>query len=357
MYETMRKQLFLIFTACFSFVFSTYAQDSVKVEAKTEKPVEKTEFVPGGKVEGKIFADFHSVFEGDESEYAFDVTRAYFGYKYEISENFTAKVKLDFGHEDFLLVDGSDTTAKTKLFAYVKNANVKYKKGNFELNFGLIDLYQHKAAESQWGYRYIYKSFQDKHGFSKSADLGVNFKYKFIDQVSADLSISNGEGYKSLQTDEYFKTGLGINIVPVEHLLVRIYGDFMPESDSVTSASFSGFAGYNLKGKFRIGAEYAYKANPKGKVDHTISGLSAYTTYYIMANLNVFARYDFVTSNQLDGEDDIWNADDDGSAVIGGFEFVPVKNVNLSVNAQYWKPYLDDVDSELGIYLNTQIKF
>ena len=55
---------------------------------------------------------------------------------------------------------------------------------------------QFKYQESIWGYRYMYKTFQDENKFGSSADLGVNGEIKVTENLKINLFVLNGEGYK-----------------------------------------------------------------------------------------------------------------------------------------------------------------
>lgn len=325
-----------------------------------ESTPEKKEFTPSSKVSGKIFANFHSTMEGDSiTEHAFELVRAYFGYKSQFHENWSAQVKLDIGN-----FEQSEYSIYMR-YAYFKNAYLKYNKGKLSTYFGLIDLYQHKTQEKFWGYRYIYKSFQDKHKFSKSADIGVSAHYKFFDKLSADLTISNGEGYKATQNDKIFKYALGVTINPVDDLTVRIYGDYLKGDDNVFSAS--GFAGYKFSKKFRLGVEGNAKLNAKGD-DKNQTGLSTYTTYGLTDKLEVFARFDALRSNLVDVttveedgtevvEEEPWNLKKDGSAILAGLQYKPMKKVKLSLNGQSWIGYAENSKDKYWMYLNVEVKF
>lgn len=110
-------------------------------------------FKPSGKVYGKVFSNFHYQLFSDEQKSAFAVDRAYFGYEYFLSEEFTVNLKLDIGSPN-----QNSQYDILKRYAYFKNAALIYTKKNLQISFGLIDLYQFKVQEKFWGHRYIYKS-------------------------------------------------------------------------------------------------------------------------------------------------------------------------------------------------------
>lgn len=301
---------------------------------------EKKEFVPSGKPFVKIFSNGHSTFIDGENTSAFEVQRAYFGYSYSLSENFSAKLTLDVG-------DPKDD-GKLEMTAYLKNAALEYKTGNLKVNFGLIGLYGFKAQEKQWGYRYIYKSFQDEHKFGSSADLGVSAVYKFADFLSADVMVINGEGYKKNQSDNTYKGALGVTVTPVKNLNLRIYYDYMRKNEAQQTIAL--FAGYKAD-KFRVGAEYNILKNNDYIKENDLNGISFYTTIVASKKLNFFGRFDSLTSK------DGWNEASDGQAYIVGLEYKAAKGVKISPNYKGWNPSLKDAPMVSSAYLNLEISF
>jgi len=310
---------------------------------------EENLFKPSGKMYGTVFSNFHYQIT-DENESAFAVERAYFGYKYFLSENFTMNLKLDIGSPN-----QESPYDILKRYAYFKNAALIYKKDKFTVSFGLIDLYQFKVQEKFWGHRYIYKSFMDQHKFGASADLGVSTEFQFNEFISADLTIMNGEGYNQLQTDNTYKTGLGVTIIPIEGLTARFYVDYTEQDEIQTT--WSGFLGYDLKKIAKIGAEYNYQINNRYNSDHNLHGFSTYASYNVFEKWELFARYDKLWSNTIEEEPYDWNIDKDGSALIAGIEYSPIKNIKIAANYQDWYPYAQNLENESYFYLNLEYKF
>ncbi len=298
------------------------------------------EFNPGGKTSVKIFSNFNTTFSDRESQSVFEIKRAYFGYNYNFSKNFSGKITLDVGNPG---VGGLQMTA------YLKNAMMTYKNNGLTINFGLIGLLQFKAQEKNWGYRYIYKSFQDEHKFGSSADLGVNIAYKVDKHLSFDLTIANGEGYKKIASDSSLRYGFGVSINPVKELTLRGYYDFI-KKDEANQQSWSFFAGYKAK-DFTLGAEYNRQLNHKHHDGENLSGFSAYATYKVNSRFKVFGRYD-----DLSSVEDDWNIEKDGSTIIAGFEYAPVKGIKISPNYQGWNPKDNSKKYMTGIFMNLEIK-
>ncbi len=311
---------------------------------------QENEFKPSGHVYGKVYSNFHYQLFMEDGESAFAVDRAYFGYEYFVSEEFTVNLKLDIGSPN------QDSQYDIlKRYAYFKNAALIYKKDHLKVSFGLIDLMQFKIQENFWGHRYIYKSFMDNHKFGSSADLGASLSYKFNDIVSADFTVMNGEGYDQLQADNNYKSGLGVSIFPIKGLTTRIYVDYTEQSEIQTT--WSGFIGYDFKKIAKLGVEYNYQVNNKYKTDHDLHGFSTYASYNVSKKWELFGRYDKLWSNKIDGEEYDWNINKDGSAIIAGIQFKPHKNINIAANYQDWYPYAKNMDNESYFYLNLEYKF
>lgn len=316
-----------------------------------------------GTVYGKVFANFHTSTTDFGSANALAIDRAYFGYKTKIDENFSAAIKLDVGADP-----NFDDDLDFSRYMYLKDAYLQYKVGKLTLKGGLAGTFQFKTQEKFWGYRYIFKSYQDAYKFGSSADIGIYASYKFSDMVTVDYAIMNGEGYKKVQADSIFKHALGLTLKPVDFLTLRAYSDVLDVADTARQVTASFFAGAKFD-KFSIGAEYNYQMNNKVKADYDFSGFSVYATYKAMDKLKVFGRFDQLSSSEF--EEDVtddngvvtgtkmvaWNKKKDGSFIIAGVEYSPAKKVNLALNYQH-KLQADDKYDDTGfIYVNLQFAF
>jgi len=302
-----------------------------------------------GTVSAKIYTHFNYSLDKSNPATAFEVRRAYFGYKRELDKHFSAEVKLDIGS-----VDDRSEYSLIYRYSYFKNAYLSYQKGNIKTWFGLMDMLQFKVQEKFWGYRYLYKSYMDEYRFGSSADLGAGIQYSPSKKFTADLVLSNGEGYKNLQFDNIYRVGAGITLQPMPGLTLRTY--YTIHTSEVHQMIFSGFIGYRFE-KFRIGGEYNHQLNYKFNQDHDRFGYSLYSTYEISDRWEVFARYDQLYSNILSEEDQPWNLSNDGSAIISGVQYSPANFVNFSLNYQDWVAYARNGGSEPFLYLNIEIVF
>lgn len=299
--------------AAILFFSSSYAQDNTETYKPTGKP-----FI-------KVFTNFHSTFTDGANHNAFDFTRGYLGYGFNLSEKFSGKLTLDIGDPG---------VGKLQLTAYLKNAYFQYKSGRFTTRFGMIGSNQFNLQEKQWGNRYLFKSFQDAYNFGPSADLGIFASYQFHEVVGADVMIANGEGYKTLEIDSVLKYAVGVTITPVKGLNLRGYFDIMGQDSAQQTLSF--FAGYS-RGNFDVGAEYNLQNNHSRINKQNFKGMSFYGSYQFKV-VKVFARYDQLSSDKIGSATDPWNYKKDGQEIIAGLEFVPVKHIKISPNYQGWIP-------------------
>jgi hypothetical protein len=328
-------------TSCLLFVLSLstflFAQEE---ESETSKP---------RNVSAKIYTHFNYSLDPNNHASAFEVRRAYFGYKRELDKHFSAEVKLDIGS-----VDDRSEYSLIHRYTYFKNAYLSYQKGSVKTWFGLMDMLQFKVQEKFWGYRYIYRSYMDEYRFGSSADLGAGIQYSPSEKFTTDLVLSNGEGYKNLQFDNIYRLGAGITLQPVPGLTLRTY--YTIHTSEVHQMIFSGFVGYRFE-KFRIGGEYNHQLNYKFNQDHDRYGYSLYSTYVFSDKWEIFARYDQLYSNILPEQDKPWNLSDDGSAIISGVQYSPAEFVNFSLNYQDWVAYARNGGSEPFLFLNIEVVF
>jgi hypothetical protein len=306
---------------------------------------QKESFKPEGKGIVTIFSNFNSSTSDGTTASEFDLKRVYLGYQIQLSENLLGKVVFDVGDPG---------VGSLQMTAYVKNASINYSKDQLSASFGMISTTQFKVQEKFWGKRYIEKSVQDFSKMGSSADLGFSAKYEFNNLLSADLIVINGEGYKTMQSDEYLKTGLGISLNPINKLTVRGYYEFMGQDE--TQTTFSGFIGYTEK-NWSLGAEYDVQNNVDYTADKSFTNTSVFTNISLSDPLNIFARYDLISSNTLTDEAAAWNLSNDGAQVIAGIEYSPVKGLKIAPNYRLWSSADDSIDPTHQFYVNLEIKF
>ena len=310
------------------------------------------EFKPSGSPFAKIYFNYHADLSGYGT--GFEIQRAYFGYKYSMSEAFSGHITLDVGSPDVEVNDSVTVGTSLEMTAYLKTAAVAYSKGNLKIEAGLIGLQQFKLQENFWGRRYIYKSFQDWTKMGPSADLGAMISYRFSDLLSADITIRNGEGYKKLQSDKVLNTGLGITLTPLKGLFIRGFYDYIDKD--VPQYTLASFVGYK-NDFFSLGAEHNIQFN-YGNVDgRNLMGFSVYAGVNVSKKAELFGRFDNLGSNQLEGTAENWNKGKDGNLIITGIQYTPIKNVDVAIDYQGYLYSDKDKDPKNLVYLNFQYVF
>ncbi len=206
------------------------------------------------------------------------------------------------------------------------------------MSVGLVNLKQFSEQENCWGHRYVFKSFQEEYGIVFCEDIGLVAGYEFSPVISADIAFTNGEGRKFKNMDNRYKYGAGITLKPLKGLILRLYGDIydIPKylEDNMVKRdkqySIASFAGYANK-YFSIGVEYNRVFNYKFDSKQDANGYSAYTTINITPKMHIYGRFDyFDTAGNM-------KYDNEGHAIICGFEYSPIKQIRISPNYQSWK--------------------
>jgi len=332
----MRKVLITLIVFCLGLV--SFSQES-------------EEFKPSGKIIARGFFDYSTDFD---KESGFDITRAFLGYKYQITPTLSGQV----------IIDGAAGNKNDRLEVYVRNAFINWADYGFNVNVGLTGLLQFSLQEKYWMHRYVMKSFQDLNKMAPSVDLGFTAEYDLTSFLSADISFTNGTGYKEVKKSGSKRYALGLNVVPVKNTIFRIYGDVYNESEELRDAlpentvnsdyknqyTLSLFAGYQ-NSRISGGIEYNKVFNKGfiGKKDYY--GYSFYASAKILPKWRVYARYDLMGSDTPKAFNNPWN-DDDGQLLMGGIEFTPVKHLKISPN--FRNQNYDRKKSEQYLFVNLE---
>lgn len=299
-----------------------------------------------GQPHAKIFSNFnYDLSSEDDAFKAFEINRAYLGYGYNFENNFSTKITFDVGSNG----SGSAYTA------FLKIASLSWKTSDkLSVNFGQIGTKNFKFMEKAWGYRYIYKSFQDKQKWASSADLGVSADYKINSKLTLDAQILNGEGYKKEQSNGLFRGSAGLTYKASKNLALRLHRDISPretyddnsEHQNISTAAMAYFGD-----DYTVGLEYNLRENTNNVLDNNSTGLSAYATYKLNNGLSLFGRYDEMSS------DENWNIAKDGTFTIFGIEKQMTKGVKIAANIQSYEGAEVNSEAKNTFFLNFEYKF
>lgn len=261
-------------------------------------------------------AFFHYQYEdADNNEFLFK--RAYLTISSKLNDDIAYKFQADIG-----------SGGPTDYSVYLKNANIAWKTDLGKFTFGMQGMNMFKVQENTWGYRFISKTPMDLAKFSSSADLGVRFDKK-IGDLTTNVMLTNGAGYKKQENDKYKKVSASVTYGETKlkkglnaGVVMSHEGyDYMSGSSTETGTSLvlGGFGG-TVVGALRLGAEYSMKTT-SDSTDLTASVFSAYVNYKLSKNLSAFARHDI---------------SDDGSSSEGftilGANYMPDKALSIAPN-------------------------
>ena len=322
----------------------------------TAKAQDSLAFKPSGKIIARGFLDYSTGFGEANKQKGFDITRAFLGYNYMITKSLSAQV----------IIDGaSGKTSSDALEVHLRNAAVNWNDKGFNINAGLTNLMQFSIQEKYWMHRYVMKSFQDENKMAPSVDLGATVEYTFNPYISADFSLTNGEGYKKVKKDNSMRYAAGVSLHPIKNTILRVYADIYNDDETrrdalpstVTNAKYkdqytlSLFAGYQDK-TISMGAEYNRVYN-KGFIEKKdYYGYSFYTSAKLAAKWRTFARYDLMDSSAPSSFASPWN-DLDGQLMMIGAEFQPLKQLKIAPNFRNINK--DRAKAEQYLFINVEI--
>ncbi|MAU25730.1 MAG: hypothetical protein CMC34_03145 [Flavobacteriaceae bacterium] len=305
-----------------------------------------------GQAHFKVFWNYHYDYTKDVDQVsAFELTRVYLGYKYTFNDKISAKITYDIGKND----------AGSKHTAFIKIAQLDYKiNPSIKISMGLIGGKQYNNQEKHWGYRYIYKTLQDENKFGPSADLGINAELEISKVLMANLFIVNGEGYKNLQDDNgNQRFGMSLIYNPSKLITTKLYYDTHASENSKSLNNIAFFAGYKAD-SWKIGAEYNKMENGTSYKtaidDHNLEGISVYGSYIFNDKIEIFARFDEISSNTLNGQNSSWNYEKDGILILFGAQYIAAKGVKFSINSRNFNYINDDIEDSSFIYFNAEFK-
>ena len=276
----------------------------------------------------------------------FSLSRTYFTYKTDISDELSFKFQTDVGEiDDALTSGGEDVDNDNRWMGFLKKAQLDWKvDSNMKISMGMIGMNMLNIQEKTWGHRFLYKSSMDYYKFSATADLGFAITRKH-GNLTGTFMISNGEGYKESDVDDNNKTS--IQLAYGETKLNKndgynfgvAYSTVKDDSDVETTVTgfFAGWAGNGL----RVG----YESNTKdvNGVDNALT--SMYATYKIKDNLSAILRMDNIDAKTNDLEEEV---------LMAGVIWTPTSGLDICLNRN--SVTIDNNDSDTT-KLNFQFKF
>ena len=275
-----------------------------------------------------------------EYEDSFALSRTYFTYKTDISDELSFKFQTDVGAIDNAetSVDGEDVDNDDRWTAFLKKAQLDWKVNpNMKISMGMIGMNMLNVQEKTWGNRFLYKSAMDKYGFSATADLGFAISRK-DGNVTSSFMLSNGEGYKESNVDDKNKISAQVVLGPTKLKNNNDYNFGLVYSkleDEKVTGFFSGW------GREKIIAGFEYNTKDNGATTDDL--ISIYANYDISDDLTAFVRMDSFDedTDAIGGETDV---------TMLGFIWTPTKGLDIC-------PNMISTDDDDVFKMNFQFKF
>lgn len=332
--------------ALLTFIITTFFAFTTKAktpETDSVKPEKKYKAIP----EIMLFSNFHQGVGGDTKEPNFEIKRATFGYRFYVPKGFSSIIRLD------VMPNWPLGQNMNLVNVYLRAMYISWQKGKFTLNTGLVDNMQHSVQQKFWGKRYIFKSFLDEYKFLPSIDLGFNGRYAFLDNLSLEFGMMSGTIKDEETSYGKYYYSLALNYNPCKAVTTKLHSTFSFQNTDLYTVG--AFAGWNILPCLRLGAEYNAKFSPNKFLQH---GASSYIIYDILADkLNIFARYDYLTSQNYNPLFvPSWTVLNDGMAALGGVEWKACEFVRLSLNYQSWLPKTDSDITKSYLFLNVEFR-
>ena len=104
------------------------------------------------------------------------------------------------------------------------------------------------------------------------------------------------------------------------------------------------------------GVEWNIKLNDNFQAAHHRTAISAYGSWDFNSRWQLFGRYDRVSGNIVGDELIPYSLSEDGTAIIGGVQYSPIKYVKIALNYQDWYPLAANTGNMNALYLNLEIK-
>jgi len=346
----MKKTLFTIATLTgLAFASLSNAQDAAAT--KTD------DFKPSGNVYGYVFGDYYMKSHADslnrgggnvqyrggipQNANAFQMRRAYLGYDFNISKQFSTTVLLadEAGPNNFagqpastpLLianntgtnVDGTGSNSMYLKYAFLKWKNIFKNSDLIVGQYSTASFATANGTEPLWGYRSIERTIMDMHNNDASSDLGFSLQGAAWTQRNAKDSlkptfigyiaqVGNGNSAKP-ETDKFKKVRFNLYVSTMQQkLVVGAYGDYnhikLNDGNRVNqeqaTSTMKLYANFKTEW-FKIGAEIFQQTNKNGDIisknadgaKDTANGVQQGVSLFLSGRiinhkLNYFARID-----------------------------------------------------------------
>ena len=291
------------------------------------------------KFSGTVFSDYSyqvaSPVDGEAGENGFGFRRVYLTTDYKISDSFSGRFRLE----------GADnqTTSQGKPSPFIKDLYLRWNDAfgdGHRITFGMTSPPMWGPAESQWGYRALEKTIQDRIGIASSRDIGIAVNGPLTEVMSYTVMVGNNSGGKR-ETDKYKRVYGQLEFRPSDRLRATVGANYY-QFDGGSSASANAFVGYSLD-HTRFGIEAVMNPTTFDDVDGTDNhfGFSLFANHDLTDTHRLVLRYDREDRDNLGAE----TASD---WAILGLAFLVDSDIQIIPNVIYEKNDADDDASILA---------
>ncbi|MGF1669415.1 MAG: hypothetical protein ACFCU6_03130 [Balneolaceae bacterium] len=298
-----------------------------------------SESKPTHKLSGLIYSDYYFIInnhnEDLEGENGFWARRIYFTYDNKLSENLTARFRLEMNSP-------GDFTTNAKLEPFVKDLYLNWSiNENHSLIGGISSTPTWNLVESVWGYRSLEKSPLDLQKLGSSRDFGIAVQGEFGDSgIGYHAMLGNGSG-TGAETNKFKKYMLSVSWWLTDNFVVQGYGDYERRNETNTRNTFQALLGY-MSDNINIGAMYAAQTRTEeisGADDDelTLNIASVFTNMKIVDKWTAILRADRMFDPNPQGPtiDFIPFSDQaESTFLLFGIDFQPVPRVHIIPNIE-----------------------
>ena len=298
-----------------------------------------------GKLKGYMFGDYYYIVSGmDEKQNAFQFRRIYFTYDQKWDDRFSGRLRTEANDAGF--GEGG------KMVPAVKDAYLKYKRGNHAISAGIVGTPTWNGSEKAWGYRSVEKTIMDLNKIGSSRDEGILLKSNLDGdgRFGLQVMVANGNSNKS-EVDNHKKYYGLLSFAPSDGVVATAYADLQTrpgDRDKNTLGLFVGKQGKDLHGG--IEAYLQTTGAGSGGDDVTGQGVSVFAAKRVGEKTKVFARADVVDPNT--------DVDDDGhNVLIVGIDTEPTKGIHIMPNIWIKSYQASGVDATVMPRITAFFKF
>jgi hypothetical protein len=245
-----------------------------------------------GKFSALVFGDYYYFAENHDSltadQNGFWMRRVNLTWDEKFDDTFSARVRLETGSAGSFVPDEQNI-----MVTFVKDAWIRWKKGQTSVILGLSDTPSHSFTETVWGYRHLEKIPGELQRYFSSRDMGIAVKGDIGEAKRLGYHVMVGNGAStSNEIDSEKKVAGSMHFWLTQALVLEAYGDFEARTGDQDRTTFRGFAGYKAD-KLRAGAEYVMQTRDRGDgTSYDLSVVSGFAAGAVSEKVWLVGRVD-----------------------------------------------------------------